>query len=110
MVEKVYKYSIADEKKIEKLIMDDNINYIHMVLGKDDGLPEHFSNSNVYMNVVRGHLTIGLNDQEIHEYQKGTLLEIPYKTKMLVKNTQEEVLELIVIKAPAPHRYETLKG
>jgi quercetin dioxygenase-like cupin family protein len=73
---------------VEKLIMDDNVNYIHMVFGKGEGLPEHYSNSNVYMNVIRGTLTIGLGDQEAHDYEKGTLLEIPYNIKMNVGNSR----------------------
>lgn len=106
MIEKVYKYSTTDEKVVEKLIMDENVNYIHMVFGKDEGLPEHYSNSNVYMNVIRGKLTIQLNDQEPHGYEKGSLLEIPYNTKMNVGNSDEETLELIVVKAPAPQNYK----
>lgn len=106
MVEKVYKYSTSDDKAVEKLIMDENVNYIHMVFGKEEGLPEHYSNSNVYMNVIRGKLSIGLNDQEVHVYEKGTLLEIPYNTKMNVGNKDEDVLELVVVKAPAPQNYE----
>jgi quercetin dioxygenase-like cupin family protein len=54
------------------------------------------------MTVIRGTLSIGLDDQEIHEYQGGTLLKIPYNTKMNVKNLGTETLELIVVKAPAP--------
>lgn len=106
MIEKVHQYSTSDEKAVEKLIMDDNVNYIHMVFGKGEGLPEHYSNSNVYMNVIRGTLTIGLGDQEAHDYEKGTLLEIPYNIKMNVGNSHEQVLELIVVKAPAPKNYQ----
>jgi quercetin dioxygenase-like cupin family protein len=73
-----------------------------MVFNKGEGLPEHLSNSNVYMTVIRGLLTIGLDDQEIHEYEPGILLKIPYQTKMNVKNLHAETLELIVVKAPAP--------
>jgi quercetin dioxygenase-like cupin family protein len=102
MVEQIFKLSLTDDKTVEKVIFDDNIHYLHMVFNKNEGLPEHFSNSNVYMTVVRGKLSIGLDEQEIHEYHKGTLLKIPFKTKMNVKNLSEEVLELIVVKAPAP--------
>lgn len=73
-----------------------------MVFNKNEGLPEHLSNSNVYMTVVRGTLSIGLNDQDIHEYEAGTLLKIPFQTKMNVKNLHNGTLELIVVKAPAP--------
>lgn len=102
MVEKIYKISTGDEKAVEKVIYDENIHYLHMVFNQGEGLPEHFSNSNVYMTVIRGTLSIGLNEQEIHKYTRGTLLKIPINTKMNVKNLDDGTLELIVIKAPAP--------
>ena len=102
MVEQILKLSVGNEKVVEKVIFDENIHYLHMVFNKDEGLPEHFSNSNVYMTVIRGRLSIGLNEQEIHEYEAGTLLKIPFQTKMNVRNLHSETLELIVVKAPAP--------
>ena len=102
MIEKAYKISTGNEKAVEKVIYDENLHYLHMVFNKDQGLPEHFSNSNVYMTVVRGTLSIDLNDQEIHKYSNGTLLKIPVNTKMNVKNLDDDTLELIVVKAPAP--------
>lgn len=104
MIEQIYKISTGNEKAVERVIQDENIHYIHMVFNKNEGLPEHFSNSNVYMTVVRGKLSIGLNEQEINEYNNGTVLKIPVDTKMNVKNLSDEVLELIVVKAPAPEK------
>ena len=102
MVEKEYKLSTNDEKVIEKVIFDENLHYLHMVLNQGDSLPEHFTNSNVYMTVVRGRLSIGLDEQAVHEYEAGTLLKIPFHTKMNVQNSDLGTLELIVVKAPAP--------
>lgn len=102
IVEQVFQLSGGDERAIEKVVFDENLHYLHMVFNQDQGLPEHFSNSNVYMTVLRGTLSIGLNDQSIHEYKAGTLLKIPEGTKMNVNNLHAEVLELIVVKAPAP--------
>ncbi len=102
MVEQIFKLSRGNEKAVEKVVFDENVHYLHMVFNKDEGLPEHLSNSSVYMTVVRGRLSIGLDEQEVHEYEAGTLLKIPYQTKMNVKNTNTETLELIVVKAPAP--------
>ena len=102
MIEQIFKLSRGNEKAVEKVIFDENLHYLHMVFNKGEGLPENFSNSNVYMTVVRGKLSIGLNDQDVHEYEGGTLLKIPFKTKMNVKNLHDETLELIVVKAPAP--------
>ena len=102
MIESVYELAVTDEKSVRRVILDENLHYIHMVFPKGEGLPEHFSNSNVYMTVVRGMLSIGLDDQAAHTYSAGTLLKIPFKTKMNVRNLDDAVLELIVVKAPAP--------
>jgi quercetin dioxygenase-like cupin family protein len=106
MIEKIYKYSTSNEKVIEKVIMDDNINYMHMVFNKNEGAPEHYTNSNVYMTVVRGILSLQLADQEDHIYKNGDVLKIPFNTKMNARNKNDEVLELIVVKAPAPKNYK----
>ena len=103
MVEQIFKLSIGNEKAVEKVVFDDNIHYLHMVFNQSDGLPEHFSNSNVYMTVIRGKLSIELDNQEVHVYEAGTLLVIPINTKMNVKNLHSETLELIIVKAPAPN-------
>ena len=102
MVEQVFKIVLGNEKSVEKVIQDENLHYLHMVLNKNDGLPEHYSNSTVYMTILRGKLSIRLNDQEMHEYDKGDVLKIPFKTKMDVRNLHQDILELIVVKAPAP--------
>lgn len=102
MIEKVFKLAQTDEKTVEKVMMDENIQYVHMIFGKGQSTPEHYTNSNVYMTVLRGVLTISLGDQEEHTYETGTMLSIPNKVKMTAGNVHDEVLEFIVIKAPAP--------
>jgi quercetin dioxygenase-like cupin family protein len=102
MVEQVFALSRGNEKAVEKVVFDENVHYLHMVFNKNEGLPEHFSNSNVYMTVVRGKLSISLDEQDVHEYEAGTLLKIPFQTKMNVGNKHDETLELVVVKAPAP--------
>jgi len=106
MIEKVFEYYTGNENKVQKLIMDENINYIHMTFNNGEGLPEHFANSNVYMTVLRGKLSIQLDDQEDHIYTKGKVLQIPFNTKMNVRNKHAEVLELLVVKSPAPKNYK----
>lgn len=106
MIEEILQLSYGPERTVEKIVQDDNLDYIHMIFNKDEGLPIHFSNSNVYMTVLQGRLTIGLDDQDSHQYSAGTLLKIPYHTKMNGQNLHEETLELIVIKAPAPKNFQ----
>jgi quercetin dioxygenase-like cupin family protein len=102
MAEQIFELSKGDGRVVEKVVLDENLHYLHMVLGKSEGLPEHFSNSNVYMTVVRGRLSVGLDERESREYGAGTLLKIPVHTKMKIGNPGAEALELIVVKAPAP--------
>ena len=73
-----------------------------MVLPKGEGLPKHYSDSNVYMIVTRGKITLELNDEEANSHPTGSILNIPYRTKMNVYNAQDEVTELFVVKAPSP--------
>ena len=103
MIEQVYHLTQGENKIIEKVLMDEDIHYMHMILNKDEGLPEHFSNAkSVYMTVLRGRLSIILDGQELHEYDAGTMLKIPFHTWMNVRNLHDDTLELIVVKAPAP--------
>lgn len=102
MVETTYTLSQSKEKTVEKVILDENIHYIHMTFNENENLPEHYSNSTVYMTVIQGTLSITLDDEPTHTYEAGTLLKIPFNTKMNVGNGHKDRLELIVVKAPAP--------
>lgn len=102
MLEKLYNFEKTDQKIIEKIIADENVNINHMVLPKGEGLPEHYSNSTVYMLVVRGNISLRLGDQDEHTYPKGSIINIPNNTKMNVYNDTCGLAEIFVIKAPAP--------
>lgn len=102
MIEKVFKMTTGNKKTIEPVIQDELLHYMHMILNKDEALPVHFSNSNVYMTVLRGTLSIALGEQETQEYSSHTILKIPEGTKMNVRNLHEETLEITVVKVPAP--------
>ena len=102
MIEKYYPYTRTEGKVIEKIVDLDNVAINHIVLPEGERLPQHYSNSNVYMIVVKGALTLSLGDQEAHSYTAGTIVEIPVDTRMDVVNRDDAVLEFFVIKAPGP--------
>jgi quercetin dioxygenase-like cupin family protein len=103
MVEKLYNYTLeSGEKLIERIISDENADINHVVLPCGDALPEHYSNSHVYLIVVKGAITLELNDEESHYYRAGSIVNIPYKTKMNVSNKHSKVLEFFIVKAPSP--------
>lgn len=102
MLEKEFRLTKSNQKIVEKVIIDENIHYNHMIMPKGEGLPLHKTNSNVYMTVLRGILTISLGEEASNEYESGTILKIPNGVEMYARNENNEVLEITVIKAPAP--------
>jgi quercetin dioxygenase-like cupin family protein len=98
MIEEVYRLSGGSEKVIEKVLLDENIHYLHMILNPGDALPVHYTNATLYMTVVRGVLSIRLEEEEGRTYEAGTLLKLPFHTKMDVSNQDAGQLELIVVK------------
>ncbi len=102
MVEREYSFNVTDQKIIERILEDEHAAINHMVLCQGDALPEHHANSNVYMAVTRGTITLRLNDQEPHSYPHGSILAIPFRTLMNVSNQHEEAAEIFVFKAPGP--------
>ena len=107
MVEKLYNFTLENgEKLIERIISDDNADINHVVLPSEERLPEHYSNSHVYLIVVKGAITLQLNDEESHYYTAGSIVNIPYKTKMNVSNEHNKVLEFFIVKAPSPKSFK----
>jgi quercetin dioxygenase-like cupin family protein len=102
LIEKEFSYSISDKKTIEKIIEDDNVGINHIILPKGEKIPEHYSNSNVYMIIISGTIALRLGDQQEHVYEKGSIITIPFETKMNGRNKDDELLEFFVVKAPSP--------
>ncbi len=45
---------------------------------------------------------VQLDEQDVHTYPVGSIIIIPYKTKMNVFNQHDEPMEIFVVKAPNP--------
>lgn len=104
MLEESFLFAQAETKQIQRVMEDDNVGINHIVLEAGDALPEHHSNSHVYLIVVRGTVSLQLDEQEPHAYAQGAIVHIPYQTKMNVSNSHQEVLEFFIVKAPSPRK------
>lgn len=102
MIETKFDFSLTDKKTVELIIDGEHVAINHMVLPKGEALPEHNANSHVHMIVVRGKLTLKLEGQEEQVYPAGSIVAIPYRTRMHPRNRDDEVLEFFVVKAPSP--------
>jgi len=102
MLEKQFNFAKSAKKLAEKILEDDHTGINHMILPKGDALPEHYTNSNVYMIIINGTMTLQLAGQEEHNYPEGSIITIPFNIKMNVSNRHDELLEFFVVKAPSP--------
>jgi quercetin dioxygenase-like cupin family protein len=95
---KTYNLKETNEKLIEKLVMNPKGQYIHMILPKGEGLPIHHTNAELFMTVIKGTLSLGLNKEKALDVAANTMIHIPFNTEMNVSNNHDETLELIVVK------------
>lgn len=103
MIEKIITFTRSGFKCIEKLIDDDVAAINHIILPYLESVPKHDSNSNIYLIIVSGTMSVKLNDQPIHEYSAGSILSIPNKIHMKISNQMKDsLLEFFIIKAPSP--------
>ena len=104
---KVYEYTtFKNEKVIEVIVSENTVMINHMILPEGDRLPVHTANSNVYMVVVQGEVTLELDGSQPVSYGKGSIINIDFGTLMNVYNAGEATLELFVVKAPGPGAYK----
>ncbi|MDD4663468.1 MAG: cupin domain-containing protein [Caldisericia bacterium] len=106
MIEVISTCTYEKTKTIENLVDDDHTMINHIILPKEHSISSHLSNSNTYLIVVKGRLTLTLNEQDPHKYTAGQIIAIPYKTQMSVDNVDEELLEFFVVKSPNPSNYK----
>ncbi|HKM07136.1 MAG TPA: cupin domain-containing protein [Sphaerochaeta sp.] len=106
MLEKIISFTIPQKKVIEQLVGDDEVMINHIALEKGDTVPIHFSDSNVYLIVVQGTITFIFDDQKANHHTKGSIVKVPFHTKMNISNTHDELGEFFIIKAPHPRKYK----
>ncbi len=107
MKREIFKISDSNKPVIEPVIQDENLHFMHMVLLEGESLRTHYTNANVYMTVVKGTLSISLDESDFEKHDKNTVLKIPFNVKMDVQNHDSDILELFVVKAPAPGKFYT---
>ena len=112
MIEKsfAYKRQNEDELVMEKVINDDNVNINHIVVAPGKAVPTHASNSHVHQIIIRGVLSLSLEDGPFTEYSAGTIVAVPFNQKMVIQNRGNETLEFFVVKAPNPKNMPPTKN
>ncbi|HOB64169.1 MAG: hypothetical protein GX095_03805 [Clostridiales bacterium] len=102
MPEIVYGYSLKNDKTYEKLVDDSHLVINHIVMPRGEGLPDHLTNSNVYILMTKGELTIHFENKESRTYTMGQIINIPYLAQLRMENNCDTPAEFFVIKVPNP--------
>lgn len=100
MIETTYSFTRTDSQTMEKIVDDEKVNINHIVVEPDKTVPTHVSNSFVHQVVLRGTLSLSLEDGPFQRYPAGTIVAVPFNTKMAILNEGPETLEFFVVKAP----------
>lgn len=109
MIEKSYEYSTTDLQTMEKVVDDERVNINHILVEPGKTVPTHVSNSYVHQIIVRGVLSLSLEDGPFREYPAGMIVAVPFDQKMAIANRGTEVLEFFVVKAPNPRNMPLTK-
>lgn len=103
MIETVHQFSPAGVAlAMEKVVDDERVNINHIVVPPGEAVPTHASNSYVHQIIVRGTLSLSLEDGEFNHYGSGTIVFVPFNQRMVIQNQGSETLEFFVVKAPNP--------
>ncbi len=110
MIEKPYKYTQTDAFMMEKIVDDERVNINHIVLAPGEAAPSHVSNSHIHQIIVRGTLSLSLEDGAFNHYPSGSMVAVPFNQKMVIQNQGVETLEFFVVKAPNPRDMPATKA
>ena len=103
MIATPYQFNLSNTKLVEKIIEDDHAAINHVILPSGEALPQHSTNSFVYLIIIRGAATIQLEDEAAEVYLAGSIVHLPYQTTMNLSNQEDGLLEFFIVKSPSPH-------
>ena len=92
----------ANSQLFENLINSDPVMINHVVIAPGQGFDAHHTDSNVFIHILRGRITLTFADGSCERFTGDQLIEIPYRTFMKLENVDDDPLEIVVIKAPNP--------
>lgn len=109
MIEQAFHFTQTENFTMEKVIDDERVNINHIVVQPGGAVPIHVANSHVHQIVVRGTLSLSVEDGPARLYPAGSVIAVPFDTKMAIRNDGAETLEFFVVKVPNPRDMPAVK-
>jgi mannose-6-phosphate isomerase-like protein (cupin superfamily) len=100
-----FSFSTRDESIRERVVDRPdrwNVLIAHVVLPSGEAVLAHPTDSEAFVTVVRGTLSMALDGVAESQHPRGSVLYLPKGTSMAPRNEGSEVLEFFVVKTPHP--------
>ncbi len=94
----IYPYTLTDQDTFENIFDKGDFLMNHVVMPVGKVFPKHPTDSNVYIIVLRGELTVLLEEDAAIILRKGQVGNVPQGVESSLSNMSDEVIELIVMK------------
>lgn len=101
-MEKVYQYTITDQEIFENVFRDAKLLMNHVVVPPGKVFPQHPTDAIVYALIIRGELSVAVENNAAKTFGAGQLVNIPKGINTELGNRGDEPLELFVVK----HEYD----
>ncbi len=98
MIEKTTNYSLEQQEALVNLVTNDSLIINHVVVPPGKIFPAHMTESEVYIIITTGTLTVNLNSQPDHSYCKNNMVSIPKGVMSGISNQGDVLTELFVVK------------
>lgn len=97
-MERIYKYTVSDGETFENVFKDEKLLMNHVIVPPGKVFPKHPTDAVVYALIIRGDLSLTIEDHETKTYTIGQLVNIPKGVNSELGNRGENLLELFVVK------------
>lgn len=97
-MEKVYSYTITNQEIFENIFKEEKLLMNHAVVPAGKVFPKHPTDATVYALIVRGELSLTIEDHAPKTFRAGQLVNIPKGADSELGNRGDEPLELFVVK------------
>lgn len=97
-METIYRYTQTSDAIFENIFTVEGLLMNHVVVGPGQAFPKHPTDAEVFALVVKGVLTVALEDRAPKQVEAGHLINIPMGVLSALSNESEEIVELFVVK------------
>lgn len=98
MIETLHRYTQGTADIFESIIDNSQYKLNHLIIPPGKSFPRHPTDAKVTIIIIKGMLTLKLEDGQSIDYEAGYIIEIPKGTMSELGNNSKEITEVFVIK------------